>query len=106
MKAAIVGKDGETFPTAGAPKKELAVKPSATVDAPQATVNDMVDPDDPDTSDSKPAAGAPPKTPAVPIAPPLSPVVPAAPKVPAPIVRPPESAAPATGVSRPPPPEL
>ncbi len=91
MKAAIAGKDDEVFPAAGAPKKVLAVKPGAADDASAAKPEDA-DPDDPD------AAAAPSST-----IPERLPALPAVPKAAAPIVRPPESAAPATGVSRPPP---
>ncbi len=96
MKAAVVGKDDEAFPTANAPKKVLAVK--AGPSAPAANADTDADPDDPDAAPAAPA-----KDPGVPVAPPLSPSVPVVPKVPAPIVRPPESAAPASGTSRPPP---
>ena len=96
MKVAVVGKDDEAFPTAGAPKKELSVKPGAATDTAVKPDAEM-EPDDPDVTPT------PAKEPNAPVAPPLAPVVPAVPKVPAPIVRPPESAAPASGTSRPPP---
>ncbi len=106
MKAAVVGKDDEVFPEVGAPKKVLAVKPTAAEPAEAKPADDM-DPDDPDAGDPKTAAPAvPAKVPGVPVAPPLSPAVPVAPpaaRVPAPIVRPAEPVAPATGVSKPPP---
>ncbi len=98
MKAAIVGKDDEVFPAAGAPKKVLAVKP--TEDAAPAASPDDPDADDPDAGGAKLTPAAPVQGPGVPVAPPLTPAVP---KVPAPIVRPFENAPPATGVSRPPP---
>ena len=106
MRAAIVGREDETFPAANAPKKVLAVKPGVETAAP-AMVQEDASPDDPDAAAPATAApGAPAKAPGVPVAPPLSPGVPGvpiAPRVPAPVVRVPESAAPATGVSRPPP---
>jgi penicillin-binding protein 1A len=48
MRAAIAGKENETFPTAGEPKKVLAVTPDAA-DAAQrvAKPEPEVDPDDP-----------------------------------------------------------
>ena len=74
MKAAIAGKDDEQFPTAGAPKKILAMP----VTAPDADENNPATPDaDPDApAEAKPAAppastpAAPPPVPAVPVAPP------------------------------------
>lgn len=97
MKAAIVGRENEAFPTAGAPKKQLAVKPeAATPDATDKT-DDNTDPDDPDT--------APEPKQTVPVTPPAVPAVPTAPaRVPAPIVRqPPEPVPQTSGVSKPPP---
>jgi penicillin-binding protein 1A len=70
MRAAIAGKDNEAFPTAGEPKKVLAV-PLTPADAPKKP--EEIDPDDPDggvkvlPSPAQPQ-GAPPTS--VPVAPP------------------------------------
>jgi len=112
MQAAIVGKDDEAFPTAGAPKKQLEVSetPADAVDNP---AEEPKDPDaEPDASDTsgtavKPDSMAKPNSiPGVTSAPSLFPGAPAAsPAVPkpAPIAHPAPEAVPlATGVSRPP----
>ncbi len=69
MKAAIAGKDNEAFPTAGAPKKVLAVPVTAPV-TPEIKVED-VDPDAP--AETKPEV---PVTPVPAPAPPTVPMVP------------------------------
>ena len=82
MKVAIQGKDDERFPTAGAPKKVLAVP--MTPSAPKAAKPDEdMDPDAADPDDAAPRTPAPiiratpaPATPAVPAAPPAVPVAP------------------------------
>ena len=112
MQAAIVGKDDEAFPTAGAPKKQLEVSetPADAVDNP---AEEPKDPDaEPDASDTsgtavKPDSMAKPNSiPGVTSAPSLFPGAPSAsPAVPkpAPIAHPAPEAVPlATGVSRPP----
>ena len=97
MTAAIAGKDNEAFPTAGAPKKQLAVPTTEAdpdaVKKPAKTDEDM-DPDDTDPT-PKPQAAPRPAAPAVPVAPPLTPI-------PAPIVRP-APTDPPTGIAHPPP---
>ena len=76
MKAAIVGKDNEAFPTAGAPKKvlDVAAAPAdgAEGDAPKRA--EPVDPEDPDAGEPKvlptPSSPVVPAPPAPPVAPP------------------------------------
>jgi penicillin-binding protein 1A len=69
MKAAILGKDDESFPSENAPKKVLSVAPGDTSDAPAAKTEDMdpdaIDPDAP-APDTAPAPSAPPATSAPP----------------------------------------
>ncbi len=78
MKVAIAGKDDEAFPTAGAPKKELAVPLTPAATPTKAAPEDAPDPDDPDAT-PKPAPVAPaPAAPAV-VPPPAVPSVPVAP---------------------------
>jgi penicillin-binding protein 1A len=77
MKAAIVGKDDEAFPTEGAPKKVLDVPVTAAADAGEKKpeiVHEDVDPDAP--AEAKPAPA-----PATPVVPPAVPGVPVAPPV-------------------------
>ena len=75
MKAAIDGKDDEQFPTAGAPKRQLAV-PMTTDDTAKPPATDEPDPDDPDGGVKIiPAPATPVQTPA-PTVPPLVPAVP------------------------------
>ena len=96
MRAAIAGKDGEAFPTAGEPKKVLAVTPDASDATPKAAKPDTEpDPDDP-SGDAKPAQPVAPPVPvpqAVPQAAPQaipqqSPRQPANPPAPAPPIPP------------------
>jgi penicillin-binding protein 1A len=85
MKAAIVGKDDEQFPTAGAPKKvlEVPVTPPGTEVKKPVIVQEEGDPDEP--AEAKPATPAPaapavpPSVPAVPVAPPVVPPPPPSP---------------------------
>ena len=74
MRAAIVGKDTEAFPTANEPKKVLAVPMNATP-APKKPAVEEPDEDDPDGG----VKLIPEKTPAAPTPPPAVPVVPPAP---------------------------
>ena len=72
MRAAIVGKDTEAFPTGDAPKKVLAV-PLTPADAPKKPAPpEEVDPDDPDSSGVKLVHPEAP-TPAAPTTPPPAP---------------------------------
>jgi len=73
MRAAIVGKDSEAFPTANEPKKVLAVPMNAGA-PPKKPAEEEPDADDPDAA--KPAPVAPEKTPVAPVPTPAIPVAP------------------------------